>query len=107
MIKKFKVFDTYSHDVNVYDYDITIVDTDKGTEYTLYSSHSSEWTPLWRGKKLLSIVDTGNGYIISNRYTKEVGYDEMACLYTLLRLIDSQSKIYRGEIQETGLCLPI
>lgn len=102
MKKTFIIMDTagegYSHD-----YDVTVENTDKGTEYTMYYSRNHYWNEDVRGEKIMTVIDTGDGYIVNPKFCKEMDYAEMAELFAMLSFINSQEEygLYKGDIMET------
>lgn len=78
-----------------HDYDITIVKTDKGKEYSIFNSNGSQWLSHAKGELILKMTDTGNGMVFEPKIGKEMNYHEVLCLHILLnveRLIDPQMK---------------
>lgn len=67
-----------------HEYTIHVKTTNKGVKYTLFRSENKCWTSTARGKKLLSITNTGNE-IILDREIKVMDYEQLAELRLLLR----------------------
>ena len=102
-MRKFRVYDTFNGDGEVYDYDVTIEDTDKGDKYTLFRSNGGNWSDDCRREEIFSLLDTGNGVIFpKNIYTKEVNYSQLAELFVVLSVINKKDRtpIYGGRVEE-------
>lgn len=69
-----------------HEYDLIVKETKKGTKFTLYYSDSAEWTESIRGTKIMSLTDTGNEIILSNKM-KILEYDVAFELRLLLNTI--------------------
>ena len=77
--------------------------------------HGSEWTDDAFGEVAISLEDTGDGYKLSDKLGKELGYDVAAELYILLRYLDVSEKrerpetggLFSGEIQIIEQCKSI
>lgn len=72
------------------EYIITQVDVATGVEFSLFRSDSDEWTDHARNELVISIIDTGNGYVFSSKLSKSLDY-ALAC--ELLILMTAMSKI--------------
>jgi predicted acetyltransferase len=100
--KTFIIRDTtdegYSHD-----YDVTVEITDDGTLYSMYYSSNHYWNEERRGEKIMTILDDGDGYIVTPKFGKNMDYAEMAELFAMLSFINSQENygLYKGDILET------
>jgi len=66
-----------------HEYDISVKDTDEGTEMTLSLSHSHTWTESSRGEERISLLDDGNGILLSHK-VKRMDYAEAFELMLLL-----------------------
>jgi hypothetical protein len=66
--------------------DYTIVE--KGLEYSIYDSNIEQWGSELRGQFIGSIINTGNGYILSDSFVKkEMDYSLFSELQILLAFI--------------------
>jgi hypothetical protein len=102
-MRKFRVYDTFNGGGEVYDYDVTIEDTDKGDKYTLYRSNGGNWSDHCKGEEIFFLLDTGNGVIFpKNIFSKDVDYHNLAELFVLLSVINKtdRSPIYGGRAEE-------
>lgn len=95
-IKTYRVL----NDNGLHEYDIYVKETKQGTSYELLTSNTETWSDGRRNEKLLSIVNTGDGYKISRSLNKSIDYNEMAELYILLEFIQEHDYMYRGSIIE-------
>lgn len=95
-IKTYRVL----NDKGMHEYDIYVKETKKGTSYKLFRSNTVIWSDDCKDEKLLSIVNTGDGYKISCSLNKNIDYSEMAELYILLSFIQEHDPIYKGSIIE-------
>jgi len=78
-----------------HDYDITVVKTDKGKEYSIFNSKSTQWLSHAQGMLVLKMTDTGNGMKFSKKLPKKMEYHEVLALHILLsveRCLDPQIK---------------
>jgi len=78
-----------------HDYDITVVKTDKGKEYSIFNSKGTQWLSHAQGMLVLKMTDTGNGIKFDRKIGKNMAYHEVLALHILLcieRLIDPQYK---------------
>jgi hypothetical protein len=78
-----------------HDYDITVVNTDKGKEYSIFNSMGTQWLSHAQGKLVLKMTDTGNGMVFDKKLGKKQDYHEVLCLHILLsveRVVDPQLK---------------
>ena len=78
-----------------HDYDITVVKTDKGKEYSIFNSKSTQWLSHAQGMLVLKMVDDGNGMKFSKKLPKKMEYHEVLALHILLsveRCLDPQIK---------------
>jgi len=66
-----------------HEYDLKVVDTDKGTSFELYFSKGMQWSEHVRGTLAMSLFNDGNGVKI-NKKIKKLGYDELAYLRLLI-----------------------
>lgn len=91
MEKEYQIFNSAGE----HDYTIkTMIDPKKGVVYQLCRSMSSHWTSGVRGTVCLTLMDSGNDYVISKEMNskKPIGYDVMTELYILLRFINTTEK---------------
>jgi len=103
--RTFLIMDTSGEDGYNHDYDVTMELTDAGTVYTMYYSRNHYWDERLRGQKIMTVIDDGNGYVISPRPGKNLDYAEAAELFAMLSFISSQERLglYKGDIIETNL----
>jgi hypothetical protein len=102
-MRKFRVYNTFDHDGDIHDYDVTIETTDEGEKITLFRSNEGIWADDCRGEELFSLLDTGNGVIFPKKiYTKEVDYSQLAELFVVLSVINKTDRnpIYGGRVEE-------
>lgn len=102
-MRKFRVYNTFDHNTEVHDYDVTMEIINKGEKYTLYRSNEGDWSDDCRGEEILSLVDTGNGVIFpKNIYTKEVDYACFAELFVLLSVMNKtdSTPLFGGRVEE-------
>ena len=97
--------DTSGEDGYNHDYDVTVEHTDAGTVYTMFYSRNHYWDQSARGKKVMTVIDDGNGLVFNPRANKAMDYAEVAELFAMLSFINSQEKygLYKGDIIETNL----
>lgn len=91
-IKRFKLFNGDS-----YEYEILLEETEKGTLYSLHFSSSRKWT--FPGDKILSILDTGNGWKLSQKIGKEMDYSFATELKILLNFAIRRDRLASEEYQ--------
>jgi hypothetical protein len=85
-----------------HEYDITVKDTNIGTEITLSLSHSHTWTESVRGEERISLLDDGNGISLSHN-VKSIDYGEAFELMLLLnfnRNLDKQAVTSKYRVME-------
>ncbi len=75
-----------------HEYDIIVKETDLGTKLTLKYAKNKIWLERLRGKKIISILDTGDGVIIEGCSNENFGYDDLFCLRLLLNFHTHLSK---------------
>lgn len=80
-MKKFKILDRKT---GSWEYTFTI-ESEGTTKYSLFYSEMKEWTNP--GEMLISIEDTGNGFVMESSISAEVDYHTFDVLYTLFRMI--------------------
>ena len=80
-MKKFKILDQKT---GKWEYTFTI-EEDVTIKYKLFYSEMKEWTNP--GEMLMSIEDTGNGFVMESSISEEVDYNTFDVLYTLFRMI--------------------
>lgn len=90
MINKntFKVID--SNDVHQYDIIVTeetIHNQDYPITYSLHASNGAEWSHEAKGKLFLTIIDTGDAYVL-NKSIKRLEYDFAEELVILIKFIN-------------------
>ncbi len=105
MIKKeYRVFNTFDYPESggiVHDYTITVSENDKGEDvWTLLRSYNPVWTDHVKGEEVISIINTGNEYIIPKQFSGKVAYDKASELFILLKFINNQDPLYSGFIEE-------
>ena len=91
MDKKFIVIS----DDGQHDYNVIIVDTDKGKEYSIFYSEGSQWHTHVKGELILKMTNTGDGVVFDRKIGKNMDYHELLPLHILLtmeRCIDPQGK---------------
>jgi len=71
---------------------LTVEDTDQGTLYQLNHSKADCWTDIAKGKFCCSIIDTGNGLIVSPKLGKNLDYDDFQYLHILMKFITTQQR---------------
>jgi len=108
--KVFRVMNTFDYkDENIIEHEYNVLiekGIDGGTEYTLLRSHSDIWAKEYRGKALLTIINTGDGFIFpKKRYKEEVDYTSATELYILLHIMNNfdEMPLFRGEIEEFSI----
>jgi len=77
--KTFRVVDNEGQ----HEYDIAVEIIEEGEEFTLFRSLDSYWAEHVRGDKVLSLVDNGNGVVLSKKID-EMDYSEILELSLLL-----------------------
>jgi hypothetical protein len=71
-----------------YDYDYSEEIIDGNTIHILFSSNTEHWSGHYRGVKLLSITDNGNGFVFNHsKPKKEMDYHYTLYLTILLKII--------------------
>ena len=73
-----------------HEYDLIVKETKKGTKFNLYYSDNSEWVESIRGKKIMSLTDTGNEIILGHK-VEQLEYDAAFELRLLLNTISALS----------------
>ena len=99
----YRVFNTEDKSL-AHEYNITVQeDTSKGyTEYNLYRSNDGEWSNHVKGKKCLTLINTGNGVIFpKKKYKEEIDYSQTAELFILLTFINYEKGIFKGTIEKS------
>ena len=99
--KKCMVINTFG-EKPYHDYDIITEDMDsKAVKYTLLASNSSIWSENYKGKELLSLIDTGNGIKVPKNISGEIDYSSTTELFILLSYINTKDNgLYCGKIEE-------
>ncbi len=80
-IRKFMVFDQE----NAHEYNVVVAETDKGVEYSLFTSEGEQWNDHAKGELVLSMVDNGNGVNFSKKL-KKMDYTDVFAVRLLLNL---------------------
>ena len=75
---------------NNIEYIILEVEVATGIEFSLFRSDSEEWSDHARNELVISAIDTGNGYVFSNKISKTMDYSQAV---ELLILMTAMSKI--------------
>lgn len=91
MDKKFIVIG----DNGEHDYNVTVIKTDKGKEYSIYNSDGEQWRTPAKGELILKMIDDGNGIKFDRKIGKKMDYHELLALHILLsveRKLDPQMK---------------
>lgn len=82
---------------DVHDYDYSEERTENGVIHMLFRSNGEHWTSNVRETEVLSILDTGDGFVFNHgRPKKEMDYSDAFELSILLKIIsfnDAGSKI--------------
>lgn len=82
---------------DVHDYDYSEERTENGVVHILFRSNGEHWSSHVRETEVLSILDTGNGFVFNHgKPNKEMDYSEAFELSILLKIIsfnDAGSKI--------------
>lgn len=82
---------------DVHDYDYSEERTDAGVVHMLFRSNGEHWTSHVRETEVLSILDTGNGFVFNHGKPKsKLDYSDAFELSILLKIIsfnDAGSKI--------------
>lgn len=82
---------------DVHDYDYSEDRTENGVVHMLFRSNGEHWTSHVRETEILSILDTGDGFVFNHgKPKKEMDYSEAFELSILLKIIsfnDAGSKI--------------
>ena len=78
------------------EYNIEEVDGD----YFIYYSLSEQWNLDTRGTLAFKVVNTGNGFKITQEYKGKLNYSESFLLYIILRLEYKDYSIKIGEFKE-------
>jgi hypothetical protein len=82
---------------DVHDYDYSEERTENGVVHILFRSNGEHWSSHVRETEVLSILDTGNGFVFNHgRPKKEMDYSDAFELSVLLKIIsfnDAGSKI--------------
>ena len=72
--------------------DYTIVE--QGLEYSIYYSNTEQWASELRGQLIGSIINTGDGYILSDSFVKkEMDYCLFIELQVLLAFINKRDDL--------------
>lgn len=82
MEKKFIVLNSDGE----HDYDITVIETEKGVEYSLYKSSGQHWRYQHQGELTLKMINTGNEIKFDRKIGKEMDYCDVLELHLLLSL---------------------
>lgn len=70
----------------IHDYDYVEEVTDLGVVHLLFRSNGEHWTSNCRGEEILSITDTGNGFVFNHsKPKKEMDYSYSLELSILLK----------------------
>lgn len=63
-------------------------------EYTLYTSTASSlWSENFKNKPLLTITNTGNGYVLSQKFGKNLDYNQAVELLVLLKFLNATTNL--------------
>lgn len=76
--------------------EVRYVILEDGETYTIRYSDSDVWTELARGKKILTVVDTGNGLDLSEKIGKTINYADWEAYNILFQYIynkDNESHV--------------
>ena len=68
--------------------------------YFIYYSLSEQWNLDTRGTLAFKVVNTGNGFKITQEYKGKLNYSESFLLYIILRLEYKDYNIKIGEFKE-------
>ena len=86
------------------EYIITEVEVATGVEFSLFRSNSDEWSDHVKNELVVSIIDTGNGFVFSNKLSKTLDYSEAAellILLTAMSKVDNLMEVYKiSKLQE-------
>lgn len=88
-----KIFVDNSHE---YDYEVKSISA--GTKHILYYANSECWSSNIRNQEVLSVIDTGNGFLFSKKFSKNIDYSDAFSLSILLKIISFNNHV----VQITG-----
>jgi hypothetical protein len=57
------------------EFDLIVIKDDKETCYSLFASNNSMWNSDYKGKRLLSMTNDGNGFSFDKKI-KDISFDE-------------------------------
>lgn len=69
------------------EYVIKVKEKSNGTSYKLFTTESTPWTPHYQNKKLLSIFDDGNGFVVEGPHNGNLDYADLFQLEILINFI--------------------
>ena len=70
----------------IHDYDYSEEVVDDEVIHILFRSNGKHWTSSCRGEELISITNTGNGFVFNHsKPKKEMDYDYAFCLSIMLK----------------------
>jgi len=73
---------------NIHEYDYSQEVSDNGVLHLLFRSNNDCWSQHCKGAEVLSITDTGNGFVFNHsKPKKEIDYSYAFCLSILLKII--------------------
>lgn len=70
----------------VHEYDYTYKDTDEGVVHLLFRSNGDQWSDHYKGEEIMSITDTGDGFLFNHsKPKKEMDYHYAFYLSIMLK----------------------
>jgi hypothetical protein len=73
---------------DLYDYDYSKQETEKGAIHTLFASDQDHWSDSFKDEEVLSITDTGDGFVFNHSCPEEeMDYHYALQLSILLKII--------------------
>lgn len=100
-LRKFMVF---TIDTNCHEYDITVIENEKGTTYSLFASNNAIWNEHIRGTLLQTVIDTGDDVEFSVALLKlDYGaLEEIQILLAFRKAMDKHAMLSYKIIEDTN-----
>jgi len=103
-MKIYRIMNTFPGEENGrHEYDIHVEETNRGTKYSLIRSKAGHWSDYAKDKKVVAILDDGDGMRLSKHITRDLGYDTAAELFILMSFINKQGlhhSFFMGTVEE-------
>jgi hypothetical protein len=102
-MKQYRVINTFDGNQDQHEYNIEVIKENNAVTFEMYRTNNDVWGESRKGEKCISIVDTGDGFLLPKNIKGELDYDVAAELYILLSFINKKDKalpsLFEGTIE--------